>query len=127
MEELRQSDIIVLGKLEQKLRARPNVQHLRQLHCNIFKGRRPAVPPIMCIAYKTRKSSNGVKVVVIPDTGATVTVVPWSPVRKLKLDLNVEDNDYNLISVSGDKMTVLGTVVIYLHPKGADTGLYVGL
>ena len=56
-----------------------------------------------------------------PDTGATMTVVPWSLVRKLGLDLNMNINDYDLVTASGDRMTVLGTVVIYLHPTGSDT------
>ena len=50
-----------------------------------------------------------------------MTVIPWSLVKKLKLDLNAEDNDYNLITTSGDRMTVLGTVVVYLHPTGSNT------
>ena len=58
---------------------------------------------------------------VTPDAGATMTVIPWSLVKKLKLDLNAEDNDYNLITASGDRMTVLGTVVVYLHPTGSNT------
>ena len=56
-----------------------------------------------------------------PDTGTTMTVIPWSLVRKLGLNLNVKDDDYDMVTASGDKMTVLGTVVIYLHPTGADT------
>ena len=74
----------------------------------------------MCLAYKTRKSGNEVKILVMPHPWAAVSVLPWLPVRKLKLVLNAEDNDYNLRTASGDKMKVLGTVVIYLHSKVAD-------
>ena len=43
--------------------------------------------------------------------------------RKLLLgiEVNVDDDNYNLVNASGDRMTVLGTVVIYLHPEGSDT------
>ena len=88
-------------------------QHsIKKMHCNIFKGRRPSVPSIMCVAHKTRKSRKGREVGVTPDTGATMTAGPWSLVKKLNLNLNIDDNDYNLITASGDRMTVLGTVVI---------------
>ena len=50
-----------------------------------------------------------------------MTIVPWSLVRKLGLDLNIDDDNYNLVTALGNKMTVLGTVVIYLHPTGSDT------
>ena len=80
-----------------------------------------AVPLICCVAHKSRKSAKGCNMAVTPDTGATMTVIPWSLVRKLKLDLNTEDDKYNLVTASGDSMTVLGTTVVYLHPDGADT------
>ena len=50
-----------------------------------------------------------------------MTIIPWALVHKLGMEIDVEDNNYNLVTASGDKMTVLGTVVIYLHPEGADT------
>ena len=50
-----------------------------------------AVPPIQCVVYKSRKSSKGCNMAVAPDTGATMTVIPWSLVRKLKLNLNMQD------------------------------------
>ena len=66
------------GRLEHKMKmARSSErQTLKKLHCNIFKGRRPPVPSIPCIAHKTRKSSKGRDVVVTPDTGATMTIIP---------------------------------------------------
>ena len=79
------------------------------------------MPSIPCIAHRTRKSSKGRDVVVTPDTGATMTIIPWALVHKLGIEINVEDNNYDLVTASGDNMTVLGTVVIYLHPEGADT------
>ena len=62
-----------------------------------------------------------------PDTGATMTVVPWSLVQSLNLDLNANDENYDLQTASGDRMTVLGTVIIYLEPEGADTRPVLGI
>ena len=50
-----------------------------------------------------------------------MTVIPWSLVKRLKLELNAEDSNYTLVTASGDNMTVLGTTVVYLHPDGSDT------
>ena len=47
---------------------------------------------------------------------ATMTVIPWSLVKRLKLELNTKDNDYTLDTASDNSMTVLGTTVVYLHP-----------
>ena len=50
-----------------------------------------------------------------------MNVIPWSLVKRLKLELNTEDNNYTLVTASGDSMTVLGTMVVYLHPDKSDT------
>ena len=109
------------GRLEHKIRKAGTTerQSLKKLHCNVFKGRRPPVPSILYIVHRTRKSSKGRDVVVTPDTGATMTIIPWALVHKLGIKIDVEDSNYNLVTASGDQMTVLGTVVIYLHPEGA--------
>ena len=62
-----------------------------------------------------------------PDTGATMTIVPWSMVERLKLDLNTEDNNYDLLTASGDRMTVLGTIILYLEAERADTRPVLGI
>ena len=50
-----------------------------------------------------------------------MTVIPWSLVKRLKLELNIKDKNYTLITASGDSMTVLGTIVVCLHPDKSDT------
>ena len=55
------------------------------------------------------------------DTGATMTVIPWSLVKRLKLELNTEDSNYTLATYSGNNMTVMGTTVVYLQPCMSDT------
>ena len=50
-----------------------------------------------------------------------MTVIPWLLVKRFNLDLNTEDNEYNLVTASGDNMTVLGTTVVYLHPEESNT------
>ena len=52
-------------------------QNIKQIHCDIFKGKQMAVPPIRCVAHKSRKSAKGCDVAVTPDMGATMTVIPW--------------------------------------------------
>ena len=122
-EGIRQKDVYALVRMKHKMKntKSQDKQHIKKLHCNIFRGKRPSIPSIMCVAYKNRKSEGGREVVVTPDTSATMTVIPWSLVRKIRLDLNMDDDDNDLVNASGDKMTLLGTVVIYLHPTGSYT------
>ena len=54
-------------------------------------------------------------------------VIPWLLVKSLRLDINMEDREFDLVTASGSSMTVLGTMVIYLHPKGLDTRQVNGL
>ena len=61
------------------------------------------------------------EVKVIPDTGATIKLIPWSLVQRLNLHLETGDNNYELETASGDKMSVLGTAIIYLEPEDSDT------
>ena len=118
---IKPADAYALAKAEHK-RENAKLRHsIKKIHCNIFKGRHAAVPPIMCLAHKSRKSTKGCDVTVTPDTGATMTMIPWSLGKRLKLDFNTEDNNYTLVTASGDSMTVLGTTVAYLHPDKSDT------
>ena len=118
---IKPEDAYALAKVEHKMENAELRHSIKKTHCSIFKGRRPSVPSITCLAHRTRKSTQGWEVAVTPDTGATMTVIPWSLVKRLKLYINVEDNNYNLINASGDKMTVLGTTIVYLHPKDSNT------
>ena len=118
---IKPADAYALAKAEQK-RDNAKLRHnIKQIHCDIFKGKCAAVPPIMCLAHKSMKSTKGCEVAVTPDTRAMMIVIPWSLVKRLKLDLNAEDNKYNLVTASGNSMTVLGTRVVYLHPKESNT------
>ena len=99
----------------------------KQLRCNIFREKRPKNSAISCIAHKLSRSTKGVGVQVTPNSRATMTVVPWSLVQSLNLDLNIDDDNYDLLTASGYRMTVLGTVIIYLEPEGADTRPVLGI
>ena len=126
---LEEAIISKLRKLDKLCEARTKSvrENAKQLCCNIFKGRRPEVPTIPCLAHKLRKSRKGIEVKVTPDTGATMTVIPWTMVERLKLDLNTKDNNYDLLTASGDRMTVLSTVILYLEPEGAGTRPVLGI
>ena len=101
-EGITQGDLYKAGKIEQKIRkaGTRDRQELKKLHCNVFKGRRPPVPSILCVAHKIRKPSKGRDVIVTPDTGATMMVVPWALVQKLRIDVNVNDDSYDLGNTS---------------------------
>ena len=115
-------EIVTLRRLEHRLEnGSGNTRaEAKQLRCKIFRGKRPEVPAINCIAHKFRKSRKGVDVKVTPDTGATMTVVLWSLVQSLNLDLNIDDDIYDLLTASGDRMTVLGTCLLYTSPSPRD-------
>merc|ERR1712121_276542 len=120
-------DNSTLRKLEHRIRSNKGAQIARKIRADIFRGKRPGVPQLLCIAHKYRNSTRGVDVKVTPDTGRTTTLIPWSLVKKLNLDLEADDNNYDLETASGEKMTVLGTSIIYLEPEGSDTRPVMGI
>ena len=109
-------DNSTLRKLEHRIRANKGAQVAKKIRIEFFRGRRAGVPQLLCLAHKYRNSTKGVDVKVTPDTGATTTIIPWSLVQKLNLDLETEDNNYDLETASGDRMSVLGTTIVYLEP-----------
>merc|ERR1711888_308905 len=120
-------DNSTLRKLEHRIRSNKGAQIARKIRADIFRGKRPGVPQLLCLAHRYRNSTRGVDVRVTPDTGCTTTLIPWSLVRKLNLDLETDDNNYDLETASGEKMTVLGTSIVYLEPEGSDTRPVMGI
>ena len=54
---IKPADAYVLAKAEHK-RENDKLRHsIKKTHCSIFKGRRAPVPPIVCLAHRSRKST----------------------------------------------------------------------
>ena len=51
-------------------------REVRRKRAALLKGLRPDVPPIKAVAHKYRSSSRGIHVRVVPDTRATMTLIP---------------------------------------------------
>ena len=72
-------------------------------------GVKPDVPTVKAIAHEYHSSPCGVWVCVLPNTGATMSLIPLNMVRRLNLKVNESDTNYTLINASGEYMNVLGT------------------
>ena len=66
---IKPADVTALAKAEQRRDKAKIRQNIKQIHRNIFNGERTALPPIKCIAHRSRKSTKGCDVAVTPDTG----------------------------------------------------------
>ena len=65
-------------------------------------------------------STRGINVRVVPDTGATMTLIPWSMVKQLDLAMDEEDNQYNLYTANGEPMTLLGSVILCIETENSN-------
>ena len=93
----------------------------RKMRAALHRGICPDVPPIKAVVHKYCTSTRSIHVRVVPDTGATMTLIPWSMVQQLDLAMDEEDNQYDLYTANGEPMTILGSVILCIEPENSNT------
>ena len=87
----------------------------QRIRAALLRGIHPAV------AHNYRSSPRGIHVSIVLDTGATMTLIPWSMVKQLELNVDRLDNHYDLSNASSEPMNVLGLVVLCIEPEVSNT------
>ena len=71
--------------------------------------------------WRRLTSKNPASVIALADTGASKPVIGLALVKKYKFKLDTKKTQVSLTNASGHKMSVEGTVTIFLQPEGAPT------
>ena len=78
-------------------------------------------PTLSVDVWRRLTSKNAASVIALVDTGASKSVIGLALVKKYKLKLDTKKTRVSLTNASGHKMSMDGTVTIFLQPEGAPT------
>ena len=78
-------------------------------------------PTLSVDLWRRLTSKHHKSVIALADTGASKSVIGLALVKKYKLKLDTKKTWVSLTNASGHKMSVEGTVTIFLQPEGAPT------
>ena len=78
-------------------------------------------PTLLVDVWRRLTSKNSASIIALADTGASKSVIGLALVKKYKLKLDTGKTRVSLTNASGHKMSVEGTVTIFLQPEGAPT------
>ena len=79
-------------------------------------------PTLSVDVWRRLTSKNAAIIIDLADTGASKSVIGLALVKKYKLKLDTGKTRVSLTNASGHKMSVEGTVTIFLQPEGVPTG-----
>ena len=78
-------------------------------------------PTLSVDLWRTLTGKHHKSVIALADTGASRSVIGLALVKKYKLKLDLKKTRVSLTNASGHKMSVQGSVTIFLQPEGAPT------
>ena len=78
-------------------------------------------PTLSVDLWRRLTSKHHKSVIALADTGASKSVIGLALVKKYKLKLDTKKTRVSLTNASGHKMSVQGSVTIFLQPEGAPT------
>ena len=78
-------------------------------------------PTLSVDLWRRLTSKNPASVIALADTGVSKSVIGLALVKKYKLKLDTKKTRVSLTNASGHKMSVEGTVTMFLQPEGAPT------